>query len=276
MTAWSDDVIPLRRRDRRTKMRALNVLPPEPHHSDYFAQKWRGLDKKGKPLPDGHPWANVRREVVATFTEGAIKQIRAMGGLNPDKDFSYLLADRNQYIGWDGVVFAMSRKRRSSAIGEYVVGGDTNRKVRGTKFTVGSARIAGQYMSRVIFALLHTGTDPNSQAATEQEAVLKVTPLVGALTRKKIKGKVKQGLKGVLVDSVVRGQDLVRLQRLGYIVVNYPHAQSNPDGGPGKRLNPTRVEKSHLRTIARHKERTRRRVPAPHLRTRRRTRAGRR
>ena len=35
-------------------------------------------------------------------------------------------------------------------------------------------------------------------------------------------------------------------------VVNYPHAESNPDGGAGNRLNGTRKEKSHLRRVATH------------------------
>jgi hypothetical protein len=146
----------------------------------------------------------------------------------------------------------MSKKRHGTSIGRHFVGGDTTKRVRGSKFTVGSTRISGQYMSRVIFEFAHTGTDPNSRATDEQQAVRDITPIIGALTEKTINRKTKRGLKMVLVDSAVRGQDVTHLQRLGYTVVNYPHAQSNPDGGPGKRLNPTRVEKNHLRTVAVH------------------------
>ena len=63
-------------------------------------------------------------------------------------------------------------------------------------------------------------------------------------------------MKGLLVDSVLRGNAVTALQRQGITVVNYPHAQSNPDGGGGKRLNATRREKSHLRTIATHQLRS--------------------
>lgn len=251
-TEWNGMVTPLRRRERRTLRAALKVRPPLPHHSDYFARLWRGIDSQGNPLPDGHPWQHVRRDVMDTFRVGAIQQIQAMGGLDPTKDFQYDHADRNQSVGFDGVVFPISRKKHGSALGEYIVGGDSNRRVRGTKFTVGSTRISGQYMSRVIFDLAHTGTDPDSRAKDEQEAVRTITPIIGQLTERAIDGKTKRGLKTILVDSAVRGQDVTHLQRLGYVVVNYPHAQSNPDGGPGKRLNATRVEKNHLRTVAIH------------------------
>lgn len=256
-TAWNGNVRPLQRRQRRALRAALKINAPQPHHSDYFAQLWRGLDSDGKPLPDGHAWQGLRQKVMEKFRAGAIQQIQAMGGLNPHQDFAYGHADRNQSIGFDGVVFPMSKKRHSTSIGRYFVGGDTAKRVRGSKFTVGSTRISGQYMSRVIFDLAHTGTDSNSRASDEQQAVREITPIIGALTETTInKGtpreKTKRGLKMVLADSAVRGQDVTFLQRLGYTVVNYPHAQSNPDGGPGKRLNPTRVEKNHLRTIAVH------------------------
>lgn len=67
--------------------------------------------------------------------------------------------------------------------------------------------------------------------------------------------KAKRGLESVLVDSAVRGTDVVDMQRAGYHVVNHPHAESNPDRGPGKRLNDTRVEKHYLRRAAVHDDR---------------------
>lgn len=256
-TSWNGNVRPLQRRQRRALRAALRINAPQPHHSDYFAQLWRGLDSDGNSLPDGHAWQGLRQKVMEKFRAGAVQQIQAMGGLNPHKDFAYGHADRNQSVGFDGVVFKMPKVRTDPSIGEHYVGGDMTKKVHGTKFTVGSTRISGQYMSRVIFDLAHTGTDPNSRASDEQQVVCDITPIIGALTETTInKGtpreKTLRGLKMVLVDSAVRGQGVTFLQRLGYTVVNYPHAQSNPGRGPGQRLNPSRVEKNHLRTVAVH------------------------
>lgn len=61
----------------------------------------------------------------------------------------------------------------------------------------------------------------------------------------------KGGIRGLLVDSAVRGAAVTILHRQGIRVISYPHALSNPDG-TDKRLNPNRVEKSQLRYIAAH------------------------
>lgn len=61
----------------------------------------------------------------------------------------------------------------------------------------------------------------------------------------------KGGIRGLLVDSAVRGAAVTILHRQGIRVISYPHALSNPDG-TDERLNPNRVEKSQLRSIAAH------------------------
>lgn len=103
-----------------------------------------------------------------------------------------------------------------------------------------------------------TQCDSNDEAA----AIMDIAPTLRDLTQRKRRDHDSDewdtysgyGMKGLLVDSVIRGRGVMHLQEDGIVVVNYPHAQSNPDGGPGKRLNPTRREKSALRTIANHKD----------------------
>jgi hypothetical protein len=74
------------------------------------------------------------------------------------------------------------------------------------------------------------------------------------------------GMRGLLYDSAIRGPVVTALQRHGVIVVNHPHAASNPDGGAGNRLNPSRVEKSQLRHIHTHVNAFGEQVRTPHLR----------
>ena len=247
-TRWNGNVTPLQRKADRLVNNDISVLRPTDHHLDYFADQYRGLDKKRQPVTDGHPWHGLRNRMVSNFRKHAVAQLQAMGGLDPARDFRYEQPDRNQSIGFDGTVCPMSKRRRSTACKTHTVGGDSKAKVYGSKFTIASGRINGQYHSRVILDLAHTGTDPLSDDQSENAAVRRVTPIVKRLASK----NGRTGLKTIVVDSIVRGQDVTAVQRSGTIVVNYPHAQSNPDGGPGKRLNPTRVEKNHLRTIAEH------------------------
>lgn len=252
---WNDRVQPFKGRKKQAFERKLTVRPPLPHHSDYFAQLWRGIDSSGNPLPDGHPWQGLRQKVMTEFRAGAVRQVQEMGSLDPALDFQYKDPDRNQTNGWDGCMFRMPKNRKGPAIGEHYVGGDTTKRVHGTKFTIASTRISGQYHSRVIIDLVHTGRGRNSRAKTEQQAVLEMTPIIGALSEQEIRGKVKRGLKSVLVDCVVRGTDVIEMQRASYHVVNHPHTGAYPDRGPGKRLNATRVEKHYLRRAAVHDDR---------------------
>ena len=52
------------------------------------------------------------------------------------------------------------------------------------------------------------------------------------------------GLKGVIVDSVLRGKLISELDREGILTVNYPHAKSNPNRAVGGRMAEGRIEQS--------------------------------
>lgn len=212
---------------------------PQPHHLDYFALRWRGIAKDGTPFPVGHPYYGVRDKAFAMFRQVGTHQAHAMGILHPDTPFVYAKPDRNLFVGADGVVMRIRKgETASAALHETGVG-----KVYGSKYTVFSARINGQYMSRLIFDLVHTHKEHPGSQRSESDAVLDVMPELLRLS--------KGGLRGLLVDSAVRGKAVTILHRQGIRVINYPHAQSNPDGHDN-RLNPTRVEKSQLRYIASH------------------------
>ena len=49
----------------------------------------------------------------------AIDQAQAMGVLDKTQDFAYGNPDRNQFLGFDGVVFAAPRKGPAPSVGQY-------------------------------------------------------------------------------------------------------------------------------------------------------------
>jgi hypothetical protein len=213
--------------------------PPAPHHLDYFMLRWRGLRKDGTPFPVGHPYYGLRDKAMAMFHKVGISQAHAMGILYPGNPFVYDRPDRNVFAGTDGVVMKVGKKDSPSAdLSKTGVG-----PAHGSKFTIFSVRISGQYMSRLLLALVHNHKVHPGSYRSESDAVLDVMPELLRLS--------KGGIRGLLVDSAVRGYAVTALHRQGIRVVNYPHAQSNPDGKDA-RLNPKRVEKSQLRCTATH------------------------
>lgn len=144
-------------------------------------------------------------------------------------------------IGFDGTVFGGIRKSAPTVALHNTGDGPKT----GSKFGITSCRADGQRFSRVYLSYTHIHVDLEGSVSSEQEVVRDVAPRLQALS--------KRGIKGIVVDSAIRGKDVTSLQREHHMtVVNYPHAASNPDGGAGKRLNETRVEKSHLRRVATH------------------------
>src|SRR4051794_24265678 len=92
-----------------------------------------------------------------------------MGLLDPSKPFQFKRPDPTQYVGFDGVVFPMSRQRPSPACESHMTGGGTA-QVYGTKYTIASCRILNQYGSRIILDIQHNGgkdaSDPSEASAT--------------------------------------------------------------------------------------------------------------
>lgn len=218
------------------------VPPPSPHHLDYFLVKWRGRDKTGQSVPPGHPWHRLRQRIIARFEAISTVQAQQMGLLDPQLDFQYQRPLRSQYAGFDGTVMPVSRRHKGDPAREWKTG--DGRTVYGSKYTIASTRVSGEAHSRVFLAFAQTGKSRDSVYPDEEKAVLDMATRLRDLS--------DGGLKGIVVDSAIRGHAVSHLQRQSLTVVNYPHAQSNPDGGPGKRLTTTRQEKNHLRRISIH------------------------
>lgn len=224
---------------------ASGCLPPRLHHLVYFMQQFRGRKKSSGQwvtCEPGDRWHGVRKKILAELPRHGLEQAQAMGLLNPQSPFAFKDPDRNQYVGSDGVVFPKTRKRPSTAYGDHMTG--TGQKVHGPKFTMFSTRVNEQFGSRIILDIAHTGSDPESRYRDEASATVEM-----ALT---LSGLAQGGMKGLIVDSVIRGQMVEQLQRAGVTVVNYPHALRNPNASRGKRMAAGREEKGHLRTVAVH------------------------
>lgn len=227
----------------------VRAVAPSDHHLDYFAMRWRGFKRVNGTwtrVTEADPWFGVRQRVFATFRKVAVEQAQAMGLLDPTQPFGFTRADRNQSVGFDGVVMDMPRRKdnpNATSCAEHETCGGKS-KAYGSKYTIASTRINGQYGSRVILDLAHTGHDEHSRYATEPEAILDIAPILRDLSG--------GGLRIVLSDSILRGRAVVELQRQWLTVANYTHAESNPDRDTKGRLADTRVEKSHLRRVCRH------------------------
>lgn len=221
------------------------VPPPSGHHLDHFIAKWRGFDKTGKraqPLPPGHPFHGLRQRIFDQFEALGVEQAQDMGLLNPTLNFDYRNPAASQFVGFDGTVMPVSRRHRGDTTHKWKTGDD--RTLEGSKYTIASIRVIGEAWSRVHLAFAQTGRSRDSVYPSEERAIVDM-----ALRLRDLSGG---GMKGIVVDSVLRGRDVTHLQQQSVTVVNYPYAKENPNGGKGKRLNDTRVEKSHLRRLFTH------------------------
>ncbi len=58
------------------------------------------------------------------------------------------------------------------------------------------------------------------------------------------------GIRGITIDSVLRGKHIAALSRHGIHVINHPHAKSNPNAAKQGRFAPGREERiKHVRTL---------------------------
>lgn len=224
------------------------VLPPEYHHLAYWELKWRGKKKTPSglvPIDSSDPWFGLRAKIFAAFRDVSARQAQDMGLMDPHRPFAFKEPDRNQYAGFDGVVFPMTEKRPSSSCAVHATGG-SRRKVFGTKFTLASTRINGQYGSRVILDFRHNGKDVDSDARAEADSVVRM-----AL---ELRDRTRGGLKGIISDGVLRDKHITPLQRGWVSVVSPPHASSNPGPSRGTRMGPGRRERDHLRRVVAHRD----------------------
>ena len=235
-----------RRRDNKVTVLRRPALPEPPTLATvrYWQLRWRGLNVNREPVLPGHDYYGIRERVLEKFEALAVEQAQYMGMFDKSQNFVFGKPDRKQHLGFDGVVFSPRRRRNGNnpTVGIYKTG--EGKTVSGTKYGITSVRRDGMHHTRVIISFHHIHKDLPESYDNEQAVVRDVVP--------RIHKHADGGMKGLLVDSAIRGEDVTALQKQGITVVNYPYAESNPDGGPGNRLDASRVEKSHLRTVVTH------------------------
>lgn len=232
---------------------APRAYPPLPHHLEHFLTRWRAqptLNMDGEEVP--HPWAGVRQAVFQQFRLDAMALAQELGYLDPDHALFWKNPDRTQAVVYDGTVFTFKNATEADAsCNVWHIGGPKGTRVVGSKITTAMVR-GPEHGSRVILDVLHTGKHTASEGSDEAASIM--------LSLRRLTQIAHGGIKILIVDSVIRGQQVSEIQRDGIIVVNYPHAAANPDarktqaGKRRKRINPNRKEKSRLRDVVRHRD----------------------
>ncbi len=222
---------------------------PTRAHVRYLERRltgWKIVDNQLVPLDQQDDYYDVDERLVETFTPQAVLQAQNMGRFDPDQPFQHKDPDLSQHVHSDGTVFKAPKDKRdvdNSSYDTHDEGGVPN-KAYGTKFAILSTRIQGQPHSRVICSFAHVGTDKLSAASQEAEACVGLVLELRDLSH--------GGVKGIIMDSALRGQGITGLQRQWITVTNYPHAEKNPNRSAGQRFSEGRVEKDHLAKVVEH------------------------
>ncbi len=209
---------------------SLGKTPPQRHHFSTFLKKW-----------ESEEWETIRHLAHKQFRAEAGARATSQGMLNPAQPLRYNEVDPGQHIVYDGTVFkGPASKYRVTADGE-------REQLRN-----GTERVWG---SKVVFASIRTD-DYHGRLVLDYEQVLGATQegigdeaasIITSATRLK---REMPGIRGIIVDSIIRGTHLTQLADRGVLVTNYPHAKANPKSSREGRWGTGRKEKrSILRTF---------------------------
>lgn len=209
---------------------SLGDKPPARHHLSTFLRKWESDD-----------WAAFRVTAHRQFRADACQRAREFGLFDPDQPLRYKTVDPGQHIVFDGTVFSGPANKvvtRADGEGKQIKGG--REEVWGSKVVFASNR-TDDYQSRIVTDFEQVTGKTEEDIGDEAAATIE--------SAKRLK-EALPGLRGVIVDSILRGQHLTRLAADGIIVTNYPHAAANPESRKGGRFADGRIDKSSgLRTI---------------------------
>lgn len=203
---------------------------PERHHLSTFLRKWESAE-----------WAPIREASHRQFRTDATTRARETGMFNPEQELRYATVDHGQHVVYDGTVFnSPSNTRRAAADAENWQLKAGRERVWGSKVTFATTR-GDDYQTRLVLDYEQvTGT---TATGVGDEAASTIT---SALRLK----ETLPGIRGVIIDSALRGKHLKLLADHGLIVTNYPHALRNPHKRSGGRFSSGREEKKkQLRTL---------------------------
>lgn len=198
-------------------------------------------------------FGQVGEQAKTAASAWAIEVAQERGYYNPCQNLKYSKPDYRQHIVADGTVFAGPSKKTEGTRVDHAstlhYTGD-KRWMRGSKFVLIETPNNGNYRGSLILGIEHVTPTPGKTGGDEAQAILKATNALNELTTYSTTGK--QGIKGIVTDSVMRGKHHVKLLEQGIILTSYPSAAKNPNATEEGRLNNTRVEKTRKIKVQRH------------------------
>lgn len=221
--------------------RPANTTQPHSSQLKRFLTKW-----------DKHLSDLVADKALKAASQWAIEVAQERGYYNPCKNLKYSQPDFHQWIVADGTVFAgpskkTEGKRVDSASTLHYTG--EKRWVRGSKFVLIETPNNGSYRGSLILAIEHVKPKVGKTGGDEAGSILNLT---NSLNQLATNYDGKQGIKGIVTDSVMRGKHHESLLNQGIILTSYPHAARNPDGNLEGHNSETRVEQTRKIKVHRH------------------------
>jgi hypothetical protein len=182
--------------------------------------------------------AEWREQAADAVCEQAVRDAQEHGFLDPNRKNSLSNPDGRDFVATDGTVMLPAYgSGHDDSIGPQIVFNDEKAKHKpiGSKVLTSFVHDA-RAGSRIILRADIVPPGPNGSPGGESEPVARAMRAIAEIA--------KGGLKGVIVDSVLRGILVSELDRQGIITVNYPHAKSNPNRATGGRKAVGRIERS--------------------------------
>lgn len=212
---------------------------PKRHHLAYFLRKWKSSE-----------WAKVRSQTVTTFRIAATNFATSLGHLPEGQPLYYRRPCPSQWVSFDGTVYPgptnnrrVKGRRDDTASGWHNKFGTENAQVWGSKIVFASVR-SEDYHGRIILDFEHVlGPNENSGIGDEGRAIVTVA--------KRIHHDAP-GMRGVIVDGVLRHIHIAELAATNLHTINWPAAGSNPDRATKGTNNPSRMEKRKKVGVFRH------------------------
>ena len=213
--------------------------PPKRHHLTYFLKLWKSDE-----------YADIRREAMAAFHRAALGLAEELGHLPTGQPLLYKRPCPSQWVSFDGTVYPGPTNNRPNnghrtdpASGWHNKYGKEKTRVWGSKILFASLR-SEDYHGRVIVGFTHIlGPNDITGIGDEGQAIVTVAKRISAAA---------PGMRGVIVDGVLRDAHITALSALNLHTINRPAAARNPDRKVKGTNNSSRVEKRHKVTVHRH------------------------
>ena len=217
--------------------------PPQEYHFQYWLKaKWTSPN-----------WAEYRANAVKAFRGTALHLAQGLGHLPSHHPMYYKRPFAAQWVAFDGTVWqgpsdvpAGSGHRHDSASGWHNKFGDDHIRVWGSKVAFASIRSEDWHGRVVLDYQMVKGPNEDSGIGDEGAAIVAMACRIQ---------DAAPGMRGLIVDGILRGDTLARLAARNLFVINYPTAKTNPDRATKGTINDTRTEKHAKVYVFRHKRR---------------------